>query len=251
MRAQELSSGGLPIAHRRHDGEPPTVVFLGGYSSDMGGTKALALEAHCRARGRGVVCFDYRGHGDSGGAFCDFCLSDWRDDALAVMDRATAGPLVLVGSSMGGWLMLLAALARRERVAGLVGLAAAADFSEDIRLELSASQRRALDEDGVIHLGADDEAYPVTKKFLEDGRRHLLLDRAIALDCPVRLLHGMRDAEVPWRTSVRVMEQLRGADVRVTLLKDGGHRLSAPSELKLIMDAVDEVAAIARRAQRP
>lgn len=249
--AQELSIGGLRIAHRRHDGEPPTVVFLGGYSSDMGGTKALALEAHCRARGHGVVCFDYRGHGDSGGDFCDFCLSDWRDDALAVMDRATAGPLVLVGSSMGGWLMLLAALARRERVAGLVGIAAAADFSEDIRLELSASQRRALDEDGVIHSGAGDEAYPVTKKFLEDGRRHLLLDRAIALDCPVRLLHGMRDAEVPWRTSMRVMEQLRGADVRVTLLKDGGHRLSAPAELELIMSAVDEVSALARRAQRP
>jgi len=251
VTAQKLSSGGLRIAYRRHDGEPPTVVFLGGYSSDMGGTKALALEAHCRARGRGVVCFDYRGHGDSGGEFCDFCLSDWRDDVLAVVDRVTAGPLVLVGSSMGGWLMLLAALARRERVAGLVGIAAAADFSEDIRRALNAEQRRALGEDGVIHLGAGGETYPVTKKFLEDASRHLLLDRVIEVDCPVRLLHGMRDAEVPWRTSVRVMEQLRAADVRVTLLKDGDHRLSAPPELELIMNAVDEVAALARRAQRP
>jgi len=114
-----------------------------------------------------------------------------------------------------------------------------------------ASAPSALGEDGAIHLGAGAETYPVTKKFLEDARRHLLLDRVIELDCPVRLLHGMRDAEVPWRTSVRVMEQLRAADVRVTLLKDGGHRLSAPPELELIMNAVDEVAALARRAQRP
>ena len=238
-------AGRETIAYRRVDGKAPGVMFLGGFMSDMTGTKAQALEAHCRRTGRAFVRFDYSGHGASEGAFQDGTIGAWRDDALAVLDRVAQGPQVLVGSSMGGWLMLLAALARPERVAGLVGVAAAPDFTEDlIWSTLEGDARRTLVETGAIVLPCDygEDPYPVTLGLIEEGRDHLLLRAPIALDCPIRLLQGMRDEDVPWRTALTIAERLASEDVAVELIKDGDHRLSRERDLARLCAAVDAVA---------
>ncbi|MDP6787447.1 MAG: alpha/beta hydrolase [Rhodospirillales bacterium] len=226
--------GRATIAYHASPGKSPGVVFLGGFRSDMTGSKAIALEAWCRRRGQAFVRFDYFGHGASSGDFSDGTIGRWTEDAVAVLDAVTAGPQVLVGSSMGGWIMVLAALARPERVAGLLGVAAAPDFTEDlIPLRLTADQKKALKRDGVVHLANDhgDEPTPVTRALIDDGSRHLVLRRSLALDLPVRLLHGMKDADVPWETSLRLARVLTAADVEITLVKDGDHRLSEPADL--------------------
>lgn len=234
-----------PIAYHRTPGARPGVMFLGGFKSDMTGGKALALEHWCRAQGHAFLRFDYQGHGQSGGRFAEGTIGCWRDDALAALDELTEGPQILVGSSMGGWLMLLVALARPDRIAGLLGIACAADFTEDlIRDRLTADLRTVLARDGVFHQPSEysDEATPITRRLLDEGRNHLLLrGDAIDLHCPVRLLHGMRDADVPWQTSVRVAEQLTGDDVRVVLIKDGEHRLSRESDLCLLTATLEEL----------
>lgn len=242
-----LIRDGATIAFRRTAGDGPGVVFLGGYKSDMTGTKAMALEAHCRARGRAFVRFDYQGHGASSGRFEDGTIGLWAGDAVEVLDRLTEGPQILVGSSMGGWLMLLAALARKERIAGLVGIAAAPDFTEDlIWAGLDEAARARLEAEGAIREPSEyGEPYVYTRALVEDGRRHLLLRGKIPLGCPARLLHGMRDPDVPWRTSLRLAEALAGDDVRVTLVKDGDHRLSRDRDLALLTDSLDEVSALA------
>jgi len=227
-------------------GASPGLLFCGGYTSDMNGTKALALEAHCRARGRAFTRFDYRGHGASSGRFEDGTIGGWCADALAVVDRATTGPLLVVGSSMGGWIMLLLALARPGRIHGLIGIAAAPDFSEDLLLaEATPEQRQALAEQGFwLQPSAYGEApYPVTARLLEDGRQHLLLRAPIPLRCPVHLLHGQRDPDVPWQTSLRLAERLESDDVTVELIKAGDHRLSTPGDLARIAAAVERLAA--------
>jgi len=235
---------GACLAYRRVAGRAPGVVFMGGFMSDMTGTKAAFLEEHARARGHAFVRFDYRGHGASSGRFEDGTIGRWAEDAIAVLDALTEGPQVLVGSSMGGWLMLLAALARPARVAALVGLAAAPDFTEDL-LWASWDQptRDRLLRDGVVHLPGtyDDAPYTVTRALIEDGRRHLLLRGPIALSCPVRLLQGMADPDVPWRTAPALAERLTAADVTVTLAKDGDHRLSRPQDLALLGRTLDDV----------
>lgn len=225
---------GATIAYHQSAGKTPGVVFLTGYKSDMTGGKALRLEAFCRAQGRAFVRFDYLGHGTSSGDFLDGTIGRWADDAVAVIDALTEGPQVLVGSSLGGWIMLLAALHRPERIAGLVGIAAAPDFTEDLIVpSLSAEDRAALERDGVLPVFSpyDPEPTPVTKRILDDGRNHLVLRSEIPLDCPVRLIHGMEDPDVPWRTSLRLAERLRAKDVEVTLVKAGEHRLSEPHDL--------------------
>jgi pimeloyl-ACP methyl ester carboxylesterase len=225
---------GATIAYYRSAGRTPGVVFLTGYKSDMTGGKALRLEAFCRAAGRAFVRFDYLGHGASSGAFVDGTIGRWADDAVAVIDAVTEGPQVLVGSSLGGWIMLLAALQRPERVAGLLGVAAAPDFTEDLIVpSLGPEDRARLERDGVLDVFSpyDPEPTPVTKRILDDGRNHLVLRREIALDCPVRLIHGMRDPDVPWQTSLRLADRLRSGDVEVTLVKAGEHRLSEPHDL--------------------
>jgi pimeloyl-ACP methyl ester carboxylesterase len=221
----------------------PGVVFLGGFASDMTGTKATFLESHCRKRGQAFVRFDYFGHGRSSGRFADGTIGRWRDDALAVIDRLTQGPQILVGSSMGGWLMLLAALARPRRIAGLVGIAAAPDFTEALMwAELSPAAREQLLRTGQwlepSRYGPD---LPITRRLIEEGRRHLLLDAPVAIAAPVRLLHGMADPDVPWRWALRIAERLTGADVVVTLIKDGDHRLSRPEDLARLAATVDEL----------
>ena len=246
---QELTPPSLPhraghetIAYRAVDGASPGVMFLGGFMSDMTGTKATALEAHCRSAGRAFVRFDYSGHGESGGAFRDGTIGSWRNDALVVLDQVARGPQILVGSSMGGWIMLLVALARPERVAGLVGVAAAPDFTEDlIWSTLDDEARRQLTGTGEIVMPCDygEEPYPITMGLIEEGRSHFLLRAPIALQCPIHLLQGMVDEDVPWRTALRIAELVESESVVVELVKDGDHRLSRDQDLARLTAAVD------------
>ena len=243
---------GVSIAYHRTRGKSPGVVFLGGFMSDMTGTKAVTLEEFCRARGQAFLRFDYRGHGASSGRFEDGTIGLWADDALAAFDQLTDGPQILVGSSMGGWIALLTALARRGRVAGLVGIAAAPDFTEDLLWDaFSSDQRAALLREGVLRLPSEysDKPYSITLKLIEDGRRHLVLRGALPLSCPVRLLHGMQDPDVPWQTSLRLAERLAGRDVTVTLIPAGDHRLSTETDLSKLRAAVAEVSEAAASAQ--
>jgi pimeloyl-ACP methyl ester carboxylesterase len=227
---------GIELAWARQEGRGPTVVFLPGFRSDMTGDKATALAAFCADRGQAMLRFDYSGHGVSGGRFEVGTIGRWTDDALAVIDRLTEGPLVLVGSSMGGWIALLAALARPDRVAALIGIAAAPDFTEALMWRaMTAERRTSLMRDGVMHRPSQyGEPYPITRALIEDGRTRLLLNAPIALDCPVRLLHGQDDPDVPWELALRIAERVTGSDVQVILVKDGDHRLSRPQDLALL-----------------
>jgi len=219
----------------------PGLVFCGGFMSDMTGTKATALEAYAREQGLAFVRFDYLGHGGSSGAFADGTIGRWAEDAVAVIDEVTEGPQVLIGSSMGGWIMLLAALARPARIAGLVGIAPAPDFTEDLMWSRYDTQVRAtLERDGVYREPStySEEPYPITLRLIEDGRDHLLLRGPIGLACPLRILHGMRDEEVPWQIALRLTERIESKDVEVTLVKDGDHRLSEPRDLARLFDTV-------------
>ncbi len=233
--------GGPRLAYRRAAGRGPGVVFLGGFMSDMTGEKATALDAFCRRRGHAFLRFDYRGHGASGGRFEESVLSDWLADTLAVLDRLTEGPQVLVGSSMGGWLMLLAALARPERVHALIGIAPAPDFVLRMEAGLTADQQEAVDEQGFFLRPSEygDGPYTITKALIEDGKRHCLLDSPIPESRPVRLLHGMCDDAVSWRESLRLAERLESEDVRTIFVKDGDHRLSRPADLALLTTVLE------------
>ncbi|MSO76154.1 MAG: alpha/beta hydrolase [Alphaproteobacteria bacterium] len=245
--AEKLVRDGQPaIAYHQLGGAAPGVLFLGGFMSDMTGAKATRLEAFCRDAGRQYTRFDYRGHGQSAGRFEAGTISLWRDDALAVLDRVTEGPQILVGSSMGGWLMLLVALARPERVRGLVGIAAAPDFVARMVAGFDAGQRRDLAERGMTSRPSpySPTPYPITRALIEDGRCHLLLDRPIELAIPVRLLHGLADDSVPWRVSLALAERLASADVRVSLVKGGDHRLSNAADLDLLTATVAEICAL-------
>jgi pimeloyl-ACP methyl ester carboxylesterase len=226
------------IAAQRRAGEGPTILFLPGYASDMAGTKAVALDEWAGKKGRAMVRFDYRGCGVSGGNFEDYTLEHWRDDALRVLD-SIEGPVVLVGSSMGGWLMLLVALARPERIAGMVGIAAAPDFTE---WDFDGERRATLICDGAIREPSPYGGTTVyTHAMWESGQRNLLLGGPIALDCPVRLIHGQADPDVPWQISLSVAKQLRSDDVQVTMIKDGDHRLSRPHDIKLLIATVKKL----------
>jgi pimeloyl-ACP methyl ester carboxylesterase len=233
---------GATIAYHLLAGARPGIVFLGGYRSNMTGTKALFLEEYCRRRGRAYVRFDYFGHGVSSGDFARGTIGRWRDDAIAVIDSLTEGPQILVGSSMSGWIMLLAALARPERVAALVGIAGAPDFTEELLWpRLTPAQRDEIMAEGAVVLPSDYDpaGYVYTRALIEDGRRHLLLGAPIPLDVPVRLLHGLADASVPWQLSLRLAERLAGGDVVVSLIKDGDHRLSRESDLTRLAQTID------------
>ena len=229
---------------RKSDDTRPGLIFLGGFMSDMTGTKATALEAAARARGQAFLRFDYQGHGASSGSFAEGTIGRWAEDAIAVLDELTEGPQILVGSSMGGWIMLLAALARPARVAGLVGVAPAPDFTEDLMwTRYSPEVRATLEETGVYHEPSEygDVPYTITLRLIEDGRRHLMLRDRIALDCPVRLIHGMKDTAVPWETSVRLAETLETDDVEVCLIKDGDHRLSGVADLERLFRVIAQL----------
>ena len=227
---------GVELAWVKLPGREPTVVFLTGFRSDMTGKKATALAAFCAKTNHAMLRFDYSGHGTSGGRFEHGCIGVWTADALAAIDRLTAGKLVLIGSSMGGWIALLCALARTERIAALVGIAAAPDFTEALIWQsLNFEQRARVVEHGIIHLPSIyGDPTPITRALIEDGRNHLLLSAPIPLRCPVRLLQGQADPDVPWEMALRIAEQVASADVQVTLVKDGDHRLSRPQDLALL-----------------
>jgi pimeloyl-ACP methyl ester carboxylesterase len=231
-----LDRDGRRLALRRRDGRAPTLVFLPGYMSDMDGGKATALDSWAAERGRAMLRFDYAGCGLSEGEFEDQNLALWRDDAVAMID-SIEGPVLLVGSSMGGWLMLLAALARPERIHALVGIAPAPDFTD---WGFDSAQKAAIRETGrlVEPSPYGDAPYVTTRAFWESGESLKLLGAEIAIDCPVHLLHGLDDADVPWRISLRLMESLRSADARATLIKGGDHRLSRPGDIASLIAAV-------------
>jgi pimeloyl-ACP methyl ester carboxylesterase len=237
---------GETVAYVRTAGVGPGVMFLGGFKSDMTGTKATALEAACRERGRAFVRFDYLGHGASSGDFEAGTIGRWAEDAVAVLDAQTEGPQVLIGSSMGGWIMLLAALARPDRVAGLIGIAAAPDFTRRMmEEELNDAQRALLETQGRLEMPSeyDEEPYVFTRALIEDGNRRCLLDGGVDLTCPLRLLQGMRDDAVPWQTALRLAEAYAGDDVAVTLIKAGDHRLSEPADIARLIDTLDDLIA--------
>lgn len=232
-----LYVGGRSIAYRLRDGASPTLLFLPGYASDMEGAKALALDAFAEWRGLRMLRLDYSGTGSSGGSFDEGTLEGWLDEALAAVDRLTKGPLVLVGSSMGGWIALHAALQRAERVAALVGIAAAPDFTE---WGFNDARRARLLEEGRIEEPNPygPEPFVTTRAFWESGQRLLLLNGEIRIDCPVRLVHGVLDADVPLEIAMRTLRALRSADVQLTVIKGGGHRLSEPREIDAILRTV-------------
>jgi pimeloyl-ACP methyl ester carboxylesterase len=229
---------GLHLAYRHRTGRGPTLIFLPGYRSDMDGGKASALDAWAESEGRAMLRFDYAGCGQSAGDFETQTLHHWRGDVLAMIDEvADQGPVVLVGSSMGGWLMLLAAFARPERVAGLVGIAAAPDFtdwgfSQEEKLQILREGR--LEQPNPY----DDAPMVTTRAFWESGEALRLLHAPIAIHCPVRLLHGQEDQDVTWAWSLEVMNLVRSADVQMTIVKDGDHRLSRDSDLALLVATV-------------
>lgn len=231
------TSAGRRIAFDRTEGAGPGVVFLGGFRSDKEGTKALALEAWARRERRAFLRFDYSGHGSSSGDFLDGSIGDWFEDAREAILGLTEGPQVLVGSSMGGWISLLMARAHPEKVAGLVTIAAAPDFTEDgMWAEFSVDQRRALMEAGQVALPSDysDEPYIITRRLIEDGRERLVLRSPLSLPMPVRMLQGTADKDVPLSVAVRLIEHAEGPDMRLTVVKGADHRFSTPDCLKLI-----------------
>lgn len=219
----------------------PLVFFMGGFQSDMAGTKATYLEQQCQARGQAFTRFDYRGHGESEGEFKDGAIGLWKEDALDILDhiyeQTGNKKIVLVGSSMGGWISFLVLMARSERIKGMVGLAAAPDFTDDLYYNaLDDGQRAELEEKGIILVpnNYSDEPYTLTKTLIDDGRDHFLLDRKIAIEAPVTLIQGMQDADVPWEITARIQKSFTGNEVDILLIEDGDHRLSRPDDLILI-----------------
>ena len=233
---------GRRIAFHLTQGQGPGVVFLGGFRSDMTGTKALYLQDRAERAGRGFLRFDYSGHGQSSGKFEDGAIGDWFQDALAVL-ALTDGPQVLVGSSMGGWIALLLARALPERIAGLVGIAAAPDFTEDMSAGFSAAQRAALQDQGCVVMPSDyaEAGYVITRRLIEEGRDRLVLRAPLDLPFPVRLLHGSADTDVPVSVALRLIDHATAPDMRLVLSKGADHRFSSPECLKMISGAVDEV----------
>jgi len=229
---------GSELAYHKTDGAQPGVVFLGGFRSDMTGSKAMALEEFCKEHGRQFIRFDYFGHGQSSGNFVEGTIGRWADNAVAVLDElAGDAPQILVGSSMGGWLMLLVALRRPQKVAALMGIAAAPDFTELLMWDkFSEAQQAELKEKGVIDLPNcyDDEPYKITLNLIAESGEHLVLDNEIAIECPVVLIHGMLDEDVPWEFSMTLNEKIASQKVRTLLVEGGDHRMSSEKHLNLI-----------------
>lgn len=230
-------SESVALAYHKTPGKSPGVIFCGGFMSDMSGTKALAVETFCKQHGHAYVRFDYRGHGESKGNFIDGTIGAWRDDALAILDNLTTGPQIMVGSSMGGWIAALAALARPDRVRGLVGIAVAPDFTEELLWQkFPQEHKETLLREKMLQAPCSykESPYIFTLKLIEEGRQHLLLGSEIPLQIPVRLLHGLNDPDVPWPYSLRFTEKLQTTDVQLHLIKDGDHRLMREQDLLLL-----------------
>ncbi len=250
MSVQRIKNArGFDLAYVLSEGKEsslPMVVFMGGFRSDMAGTKALYLERICRERGQSFLRFDYTGHGISGGKFEEGTIGDWTDDALCMLDHVAKGPLILVGSSMGGWISLLCAQARPDRVKGLVGLAAAPDFTKDIyENRFTDSMRETMDRQGYVEIPNDysDEPYYISKALIEDGKEHCLLHKAIPITVPVRLIQGMADHDVPWRTALQIRDFLESRDVGIYMIEDAGHSLSRDEDLDVLGSLLSSLSA--------
>ena len=231
---------GVRLAFRRQPGKGPTLVFLPGYMSDMQGSKAVALEAWAIREGRAMLRLDYSGCGESDGAFENGTLDIWRDDVLLAIDSLIRGPVVLVGSSMGGWLALLVSCALPAQVIGMVGIASAPDFTD---WGFSDEEKGQLQKHGRLERFSEYGPEPMitTRAFWESGKANRLLQNEIAIDCPVRLIHGQRDSDVPWQISLDIAAQLRSADVQALLIKDGDHRLSRPQDIAIMLQTVQDL----------
>ncbi|WP_084420338.1 alpha/beta hydrolase [Henriciella litoralis] len=245
MSIQEFTTPqGRTIAHRAHQGQSGlTYVWLSGFKSDMSGTKVTELESWAKEAGHGFMAFDYSGHGVSGGRFEDGTISAWREDALAAIETCTTGDLVLVGSSMGGWMALLSMLALKQHVKGMVLIAPAPDFTEKLMWpEFDEAAKKEIMEDGV-HLRPSDygDPYPITRALIEDGKRWSILDGPIVFDGPVRILQGMEDADVPWQHAERLVSAMTTSDLVFQLIKDGDHRLSRPQDIARLKETCAEI----------
>lgn len=239
------AADGTPLAYRRTAGNGPGILFLGGFKSDMAGAKAEALSTWCQEKRQAFCRFDYQGHGASGGAFTDGTIGRWAADAATVLDNLTSGPQILVGSSMGGWIAALLARAQPGRLHAMVGIAPAPDFTEELMWpQFSPAIRATIAREGVWTAPSQyGEGYPITRALIEDGRRQSVLGGKLPFRFPVRILHGMRDTEVPWKHALRFIEAIEGDDVRITLVKDGDHRLSRPQDLALLTSTISRLIA--------
>lgn len=244
MNVHYLTRPGQPkLAYVHTRGTAPAIVFLGGFQSDMNGTKATFLEAQARTRGQEFLRLDYSGHGQSEGLFRDGTISAWRQDALDVIDAVIQDPVVLVGSSMGGWIGLSILLERPEKIRGFVGIAAAPDFTEGIYSTMTTDQHLRFERDGFVEEPNDygDQPYIFTRALLEDGRRNLILGNTYDHEIPMRLLQGKQDADVDWRVPAGIQNVFPKADVQITLIEDGDHRLSRPQDLEQIEEKIREL----------
>ncbi|XP_010884205.1 mycophenolic acid acyl-glucuronide esterase, mitochondrial isoform X3 [Esox lucius] len=232
------------LAYRTVKGKSPGVVFLPGYGSNMNGQKAEALEEFCRSLGHSFLRFDYTGHGLSEGVFSEGTIGTWKKDVLFVLDELAEGPQIMVGSSMGGWLMLLAAIARPEKTAALVGISTAADHLVTAFKSMPLEVRKEIEEKGVMRVPtkySEGGVYTFTVDFLKEAENHCVLQSPIPTTCPVRLIHGMKDADVPWHVSMQVAESVLSADVDVILRRNGQHRMSEKDDIRLIVYTVDDL----------
>lgn len=230
----------LAHIHTAGSSDLPPVLFLGGFRSDMQGTKAIFLENLCKERGQEFIRFDYSGHGQSEGKFEEGCISDWAQDALDILKHCTSRPALLVGSSMGGWISLLIAKNHSKHVRGLIGLAAAPDFTIWMEEKMSDAQKTALEVNGFFELpnDYDDSPYIITKRLIEDGRQNLLLNGAMDLPMPIHLIQGKKDADVPWQTVERIKEVTRTDSFEITYIEEADHRLSSPDQLEILGNIV-------------
>lgn len=241
---------GHRIAYQHLPGSAPGVLFCCGFRSDMESTKASTLAAWCEKNGVGFTRFDYHGHGQSEMDFAEFRIGKAASDALEILDHVAHTPQLIVGSSMGGWVGLLAALARPEKVCGLIGVAAAPDFTDRLmRARMNDAQRAALEAEGVVWVYSESTHtdYPISQEFLNEARTHLVLDDLIPLEIPIHLFHGQADADVPWETALVLANQIVGRNVNITLIKDGDHRLNREQDLALLTDAVAKMLGVPAR----
>ena len=226
------------LAFHKTEGAAPTIVFLGGFKSEMAGTRALHLEEWAKRIGNSYLRFDYSGHGVSSGVFSEGCIGDWADDAEEVIQKTTDGSLILIGSSMGGWISCLLAKRMAERIAGLITIAAAPDFTEDgFWIQFSDQQKCEVIENGITFIPSEyGEPYPITRRLIEDGRSHLILRSPFRVDFPVRMLQGDQDQSVTRETALRLFDHMEGDDIHLSFLKGGDHSLSSPKNLAVIED---------------
>lgn len=233
---------GTQVAYQKIEGQLPGIMFLGGFMSDMFGTKASYLADYCQKKGQAFIRFDYLGHGLSKGDFKECTLGRWKQDALTIFDNLTQGSQILVGSSMGGWIMLLLAHERISRIKGLVGIAAAPDFTDTLIEEMSPAHRQALETTGIAYIPHHTDApYLITRALIEEAKQYHILDTTLNITCPVRLLHGTKDKEVSWMRSLKLLDCLQSTDATLTLIKDGDHRLSTEAHLKLLTRIISEI----------